>query len=231
MKNLKNKIIRFLKFFFIGFFSLLALYFITYWILSSIEVEGETVTNPTIEVQLMQSGVHSDFVLPIKNKHKDWREEFPIENTNSKDTNVHFVSIGWGDREFYMNTPSWSDLSLGTAFRASFGLNNSAIHAFYYYELPKDRKVVTVKISESQYKKLVRYIETSLSRTATGKSKYIPPVLQEVMFNNDAYYEAKASYSMFFTCNCWVNDGLKAAGMKAVVWTPFSDGIFDLYEE
>ena len=48
--------------------------------------------------------------------------------------------------------------------------------------------------------------------------------------NSDAFYDATGSYSLFHTCNSWTNNALKAAGMKASVWTPFDKGIFHQYK-
>ncbi len=41
----------------------------------------------------------------------------------------------------------------------------------------------------------------------------------------DCFYEAKGTYSMFYTCNVWTSNTLKAAGIKIGVWTPLESGI------
>ncbi|MFY7811943.1 MAG: DUF2459 domain-containing protein, partial [Flavobacterium sp.] len=46
---------------------------------------------------------------------------------------------------------------------------------------------------------------------------------------NDAFYEAKGSYSMFKTCNTWVNNALNVAEQKNALWTPTDYGIFVHY--
>ena len=61
-------ILKSIMWFFIVFFSLLFLYFLAYFILARITVEGEKKSNPTIVVYLMNSGVHTDFVLPVENE-------------------------------------------------------------------------------------------------------------------------------------------------------------------
>ena len=45
---------------------------------------------------------------------------------------------------------------------------------------------------------------------------------------NDAFYEAKGSYSLFYTCNSWVNENLKEVGLKACRWTLFCDPLSKL---
>jgi hypothetical protein len=45
-----------------------------------------------------------------------------------------------------------------------------------------------------------------------------------------AFYEAKGSYNLFYTCNTWANQALKAANQKAALWTVLDKGIFYHYE-
>jgi uncharacterized protein (TIGR02117 family) len=168
-----------------------------------------------------------DFLLPICNELKDWQEEFPISNTRSKDSTYKKIAIGWGSKDFYMNTPTWDDLTLKIFLISNFGLGSSAIHVKYYTDtFPKDSKIVSLKLSDNQYKKLVKYIENSLKRSGTTKSSFILPKNPKVLSKNDAYYDAKQNYSLLFTCNSWINNGLKASGQKACLWTPYSQGIF-----
>jgi uncharacterized protein (TIGR02117 family) len=199
------------------------------YILSRITIEGKNEKNATIEIWLMKSGVHTDFVVPVKTKIKDWSLEFPYENTNAKDTTTPLIAIGWGDKNFYMNTPTWADLTFKTAISAMAGLGSSSIHATYYYYILSDRPVISLKLSENQYRKLVKYIESSLYRNKKNQAIFIQPRIKAVMGENDAYYEAKNNYSVFKTCNSWINSGLKAANKKACLWTPFAGGIFYQY--
>ncbi|MFM7854609.1 MAG: DUF2459 domain-containing protein [Flammeovirgaceae bacterium] len=50
-------------------------------------------------------------------------------------------------------------------------------------------------------------------------------------WDNDSFYEAKGTYNLFFTCNTWVNEGLKKAGLKACLWTPFDSGLLRKYDQ
>jgi uncharacterized protein (TIGR02117 family) len=211
------------------FGSLLVLYFIAAFVLSHLTVEGINNKNAGIKIYLMKSGVHTDFVVPIQHSIKDWRKEFPVANTGFKDSTTKLVSIGWGDQHFYMNTPEWADLTLQTAVTAPLGLGPSALHATYYYEVLDDRPVIALHLSDKQYQQLVHYIERTLVRDANGKSIYIQATMPGVVSGNDAYYKAKGSYSLFRTCNSWINNGLKACQQKACYWTPFAGGIFYQY--
>jgi hypothetical protein len=41
----------------------------------------------------------------------------------------------------------------------------------------------------------------------------------------DDFYKANGRYSLFKTCNSWVNLGFKESGLKACLWTPFDFGL------
>ena len=225
--SLIKKCFRFLIFSLVIFISCILIYLACAFIFSRITIEGHKEKKAIHTVFLMKSGIHMDFLLPICNELKDWQEEFPISNTRSKDSTYKKIAIGWGSKDFYMNTPTWDDLTLKIFLISNFGLGSSAIHVKYYTDtLPKDSKILSLKLSDNQYKKLVKYIENSLKRSATTKSSFILPKNPKVLSKNDAYYDAKQNYSLLFTCNSWINNGLKESGQKACLWTPNSQGIF-----
>ena len=222
-----KKSFRFLIFSVLIFISSVLIYIACAFFFSRITVNKHYEKNAIHTVYLMKSGIHIDFLLPICDEFKDWRKEFPIANTRSKDSTYNKIAIGWGSKDFYMNTPTWDDLTLKIFLISNFGLGSSAIHVKYYTDtFPKDSKTVSLKLSDNQYKKLVKYIENSLKRSGTTKSSFILPKNPKVLAKNDAYYDAKQNYSLLFTCNSWINNGLKASGQKACLWTPYSQGIF-----
>lgn len=229
VRNVLKRLRKFAGYFFTIIGSAILLYVLSTFILSRITVKGRNNAGANIQIYLMKSGVHTDFILPVRNSIKDWRQEFPLANTGFKDSSSKLVSIGWGDKTFYMNTPTWADLSLKTALTVPFGLGPSAIHATYYQQLLDDRPIIRLHVTEKQYRKLVRYIEQTLERNTKGQTKYIKATKKGVVTGNDAYYAAKGRYSIFFTCNSWVNSGLKSCQQKACYWTAFAGGIFYQY--
>jgi len=217
------------KWFSILLFSYLLIYFVLSFILSRITVEGENDPKSSIKIYLMKSGVHTDFVLPIKNNIVDWTKEFPRSNTRFNDSTTKLIAIGWGDKNFYMNTPEWADLTVKTAVSAMTGLGASAIHATYHYEILSDRPVIQLYLSKKQYRELVHYIKKQLIRNKNGNTVYLPANNKKVVSGNDAFYAAHNRYSMILTCNSWINLGLKACHKRACLWTPFAGGLFYQY--
>ena len=234
-RSTANRIIRLvlksIMWFFIVFFSILILYFLAYFILSRITVEGEKKSDATIVVYFMNSGVHTDFVLPVKNKFVDWREYFPRENTKGNDTSLNLIAIGLGDKDFYLNTPEWADLTFKTAFCAGFGLGTSAIHATYHASILTDRPTVKLLLNENQYKRLVNYITQSLKYDKNNQTILLSTKNNKILKNNDAYYVANKNFSFLSSCNTWINNGLKASGQKACLWTTLPQGLLYQYDK
>ncbi len=177
-----------------------------------------------IPIYIFTNGVHTDIVMPVKNDLQDWSVKIPFANTRSQRTNYKYVGIGWGDKGFYLDTPTWADLKFLTAFKAAFWLSDSAMHCTYYDEMKEGTDCIKIMISKEQYRKLVRFVENKFDRDPNGDFILIPT--NAVYGNDDAFYDAKGKYNFLYTCNTWTNDALKAAGQKAAFWTPSDYGIF-----
>lgn len=209
--------------FFVG---VILCYLASAFILSRIAVNRNVVPGNEVEIFILTNGVHTDLVLPIRTSVIDWSKTVKFTNTTKKDSTAKWVAFGWGDRGFYLETPTWGDLKFSTAFKAAFALGSSAIHTTFYRQLREDDNCKKIKIGTSDYEKLVLYISSSF-RHANGDILNISTHAN--YGDDDAFYEAVGSYSLFHTCNTWANNGLKACGQRACLWTPFDSGIFYQY--
>lgn len=212
-----------------GLTGLIIVYFLLAFILSVIPVNKRVKSKEEVEIYILTNGVHTDIILPVRNEWKDWSDFVPFQHTWGNDTTAGFVAFGWGDKNFYLNTPEWSDLKFSTAFNAGFGLSEAALHVTFYHRLQQSKSCKMLSISADNYRKLVNYITESFEKDESGKVMHIDT---EVVYgNNDAFYEAKGRYHIFYTCNTWTNDALKACSQKACLWTPFDKGIFYQYRD
>ena len=181
-----------------------------------------------IPIYIYTNGVHTDIVMPVKNDLQDWSLKIPFANTKSKKTDYRYIGIGWGDKGFYLDTPTWADLKFSTAVKAAFWLSDSAMHCTYYNTMKEGDDCKMIMISRSQYENLVKFVEDKFDRDQNGNFMLIPT--NAVYSDNDAFYDAKGTYSFLYTCNTWSNNALKAAGQKAALWTPSDFGIFQHYK-
>ncbi|HBO38902.1 MAG TPA: hypothetical protein DD638_09600, partial [Pasteurellaceae bacterium] len=59
-----------------------------------------------ITIYLLSNGVHTDLVMPSKTEQKDWTSVFAAENTLGG-LPEQWIAVGWGDKGFYLETPTW----------------------------------------------------------------------------------------------------------------------------
>ncbi|MNK48118.1 hypothetical protein D3C87_669440 [compost metagenome] len=165
--------------------------------------------------------------MPAISDQINWTKEISYQNTLEADSSYQYVAVGWGDKKFYIETPGFEDLKLGTAIRAISGLSTSAMHTTYYQNISEDNDCKKIMISREQYKRLIDYVLNSFEKDKAG---HLIPIKTPVHYDiGDAFYEAKGSYSIFKTCNTWTNAALKACGQKSCLWTIFDTGIFIKY--
>ena len=170
---------------------------------------------PSIEAYVLSNGVHTDLVLPVRSAAIDWRALFDPHDAKAPPPDAEFVAIGWGDRDFYLHTPTWADLTLRRTVGALFGANASLLHVTWLTRVQLRQGAYAMPLSQRQYLALVAHVRGSLpgGRTiALPGAGYGP---------DDAFYEAKGSYHLFETCNTWTGRGLRRAGVPVSRWTPF----------
>ncbi|WP_217220323.1 TIGR02117 family protein [Mucilaginibacter paludis] len=211
----------------LGIIAFLGIFLFSAFLLSVWAVQKEPGTPGDVAIYILTNGDHTDVVMPVKNAVFDWSKEMSYSNTLGRDTTGRYVAVGWGDKGFYLNTPTWSQLKFSTAFKAAFALSTSAIHATFYPAMQESNNCKKIMISHAQYKRLVAFIDNSFKRDSTGKVINIKTNAN--YGKNDAFYDAQRRYNLFYTCNTWANNALKACGQKACVWTPFDRGIFYHY--
>lgn len=204
------------------------LYFSFEFVLSKIPQKISVVNEPMYQIFLKSNGVHTDIVLPIHSDTIVWTNMFPFENTLGKEKDFNYISVGWGDKGFYLDTPEWKDLKVSTALIAGTGIGSTALHITYYKDVVEDELTYSYTISKEQYALIVSSIKKAL-QYKNGKPIYIETSSQ--YGQNDAFYEANGSYSIFHTCNTWTNNLLKEAGLPSAKWLAFDKGILNQYEK
>jgi uncharacterized protein (TIGR02117 family) len=134
-----------------------------------------------------------------------------------------YICIGWGDKGFYLDTPTWADLKFSTAVNAAFLPSETAMHITYREDapLPSD-KVKLCSMSEEKYMILIQFIFSSFEM----KDGFNPQLIKGKGYSDfDNFYEANYNYHLFKTCNTWTNESLKVAGVKTSSLALFESGI------
>ncbi len=176
-----------------------------------------------IQIYIISNGVHTDIALPIQTPGVNWAPLFPaVHFKDIQPAQMTHIAFGWGDQGFYLETPTWDDLKASTAMRALFLKSPTAMHVTYYRNPRTSEWVRPLMISPEQYTQLIGFIKDSFAQDAAGNPVLIPG---KGYRNNDTFYAANGSYSLFNTCNDWTGRALRKAGIKTGIWTPFSQSI------
>jgi uncharacterized protein (TIGR02117 family) len=169
-----------------------------------------------VRIYVIDNGIHSDLVLPVVAQGMDWRALAPPADLANPAQGGHsHMAFGWGNRDFYLNTPSWSAISPGRAVRALAGVGPTVLHVTRLPEPRVGPKVRTLVLRPEEYRRLVAFIRGTFSAgpRAGGYG------------DHDSFYAARGRYSAFNTCNQWTSAGLRAAGVRMGAWTPFPSGV------
>lgn len=222
-----RRIVRFAGRMLLVLVALIGLYLLAALLLAKVPMNA-IAAQPTdgIPIYLLSNGVHTDLVLPLVSTEHDWRSLLDRDLTTKPDSLARWVAFGWGDKGFYLNTPTWADLSASTAVKAAFGFSGTAMHITYHRGLQEGPLCHRILLDPEAYRRLVKYITTGFAQDNVGRALHIPGAHYT---DKDVFYEATGRYHLFHTCNSWTNAGLKACGAKACLWTPFQSGLMDLY--
>ncbi|MES2702811.1 MAG: TIGR02117 family protein [Bacteroidota bacterium] len=211
----------------LGVVAFFAIYLAAAFIASRITISKTEGAAEDIAIYIKSNGVHTDIVVPVRTPQIDWSREVLFANTGLRDTASQYLALGWGDKGFYLNTPTWADLKFSTAFNAAFGLSTTAIHATYYKAMTEGAQCRKMLISREQYASLITFMRSSFQADASG---HLVNIITKANYGiSDAFYEAKGRYSLFYTCNTWANSALKACGQRCCLWTIFDTPIFAKY--
>jgi uncharacterized protein (TIGR02117 family) len=174
-----------------------------------------TAGQPTVQAWVLSNGIHTDLVFPIAGHGVDWRQVFPPGDMRAAPPDSEFIAIGWGDREFYLHTPTWADLTAQRAASAVLGRNRALLHVTYLRRADLARGAHRLPLSQPQYDALRHWVLAALPQ---GRAV---PVAGAHYAVNDAFYEAHGRYHLFDTCNTWTGRALRQAGVPVSRWTPF----------
>ncbi|MEG4506824.1 TIGR02117 family protein [Microcoleus sp. F6_B4] len=176
----------------------------------------------TMSLYISNQGIHTEIIVPVKNEYFDWNQ-FLLLTEIGRDaaSDYKYLSFGWGDRAFMLETPTSENINPVTAFKALFLLTPSTLHVESYRVLPLNFETKCVKISGTNYLRLVNFIKNSFQLDAAGKKIKISYGYD----NSDSFYEAKGSYYILRTCNDWTAEGLQKADVNTPLWSTLSSAI------
>lgn len=174
-----------------------------------------------VELYVRTNGVHSELVLPARAAGIDWYVLLPPAHVRDPGSAGGWVAVGWGQREFYLETRTWADLDVMTALRAILG-GEALIHVEHLSRPRASEAQRPLCVRPHEYRRIAAFIAERLQRDAGGRPI---PLRGSGYAERDVFYEAEGRYHPFRTSNQWTADALAAGGVKVGVFTPFEQGL------
>ncbi|MCH9814281.1 MAG: DUF2459 domain-containing protein [Epsilonproteobacteria bacterium] len=168
-------------------------------------------------IYVYHTWAHTEIMIPLHYFREDFVKYFP---TLLRHNTLGYMAFSYGDQDFMMHTPSWSDINLKLISKALF-INTPALVRVGHYRHINKKESVKIELSNVCTDKLKESILNSFS---TQNEKFIR--YEDEYRNPDVFYfKAKEAYSLFHTCNSWSGNRLRDAGLKVPYLTPFAQEV------
>jgi uncharacterized protein (TIGR02117 family) len=175
-------------------------------------------------IWIASTPIHTAIVVPTSAEGIDLSLTFrPTDLPNSDDMGQYLI-FGWGDRDFYMNTPGWGDLTPGTLVSAVIGSGESVLHVDHVQRPEEAGELRPVRLSRAQYLALIGQITGTLAPDADGRAVPSPGY-----GSRDLFYASDRKYWLFNTCNIWTGDMLARASVRVGLWSPLPPGVAEWF--
>lgn len=170
-------------------------------------------------VYLRSNGIHVDIVMPAQAQGLDWSALLPPSHVREAPAEVRWYGFGAGERRVYLETPSWGDLTLPTLWAALTG-GERVLHVDQTAEPAVE--LYAVRLRPEEYRRLWAAVRADFD----GPPRRID---HPGYGPDDAFYASRGRASAVQTCNQWVADKLRIAGVETSAWTPFTQGLLWRY--
>ena len=198
-------------------------YMLAAWVGSSLSRGSDRVPPAGgITIMVETNGLHTGIVMPVVSDIEDWRTTFPSAGRPRADGRMPtHIAVGWGEKEVFLNTPTWADLKPSTALRIAFTGGEGLMRVGHYaYPRPSDHHRPVV-LRPGEYRRLVQAVKRALPPLPPGGTRHSYDSFEPGARN----YDAAGRYSLAATCNQWVGDALAEAGLPMGRWTPLAGGV------
>jgi uncharacterized protein (TIGR02117 family) len=169
-----------------------------------------------ITIYACDNGVHTDLLLPTSVGGIDWRQLLHPQEYSAP-TGLSHVSIGWGSKDFYLNTPTWADVRPMTALKALLW-DETVLHVEYRSQPGPGETCGVWVVGSEDYRRIATFVWSSLRRWPSSGSTLVATGYGP----RDAFFAAEGKYTPIDTCNQWTGQALRAGGVPVAAWTPFS---------
>ena len=133
---------------------------------------------------------------------------------------AEYLEISWGDRDYFPATEE----NFGLALRAAFWSRGSVLHVVGFRGAIKDYftegEIIEVALSRESFRRLSEFVSGSFLRA----DPVMPAQSQPGLVASARFYPASGRFSILRTCNTWIAEALKRAGLGITPWYVITAG-------
>ncbi len=177
-------------------------------------------------IWIASNPIHTAIVVPTSAEGIDLSLIFRPTDLPDPDDMGQYLAFGWGDRDFYINTPAWADLTPRATLSAVIGSGQSVLHVDHLRSPEEIPPLRPIRLSRAQYTALIAAITDTLALGADGH-----PVPTPGYGGLDLFYTSRRDYWLFNTCNIWTGDVLAKAGVRIGLWSPLPPGVTGWFDK
>jgi uncharacterized protein (TIGR02117 family) len=169
-------------------------------------------------VYVTSDGLHTNFFIPVETSVYRWQDQLDLEKLgNTPASTYRYLQFGWGDRRFYVETPSWDQVQPTEALRALFYWQNpTAIFVKGHPQVPPypNQQLKCLRLGKTDYLALMNFIHNTFQPAPDGSKQWIGSGQDR----DSSFFAANGHYSILNTCNSWTANGLRVANVNTPLW-------------
>ena len=166
---------------------------------------------PAYTIGLLQGPIHTDILFPLT---PETRARFAFAEAAGVPVNhpdARWLLLGWGSAAFYTTAGTYADITAGAVLTAATG-DDAVIRLDALGPLPPLENLRFLRLSEAQFQALLAQATAAFA----SETKLDHPGFT----GTDAFFPAHGHFSALRTCNVWLGETLRAAGIRFGLWTP-----------
>ena len=179
-------------------------------------VPGASEPEEGVLIYACDNGVHTDLIVPVAADGTDWRALFGQAAFIAPVEAYDHIGLGWGSRDFYINTPTWADVDVATAVKSVLW-DETVLHVEYRPRPVAAENCRAWRTDPASYERIAGFIRETLRLSGERPVQASPGYGAR-----DVFFVANGSYTILETCNQWTGRALRLAGAPVAPWTPYS---------
>jgi uncharacterized protein (TIGR02117 family) len=120
-------------------------------------------------IYVASNGFHTSLMLPTSAHGTDLSQIFRPTDLPDPDNAGDFLLFGWGDRDFYLSTPTWRHIAPATVVAALTGRGRTLLHVDHIRAPENVPDVRRVRVTSEQYHRLVQSLLANVRLDRDGR--------------------------------------------------------------